>query len=542
LAWLEPLVLLGFGSLFIFRSSLEPQPYQFIKSRKFEALAAFFAIILGLEIVFDGGIISYVQLEHWGIPHPKHFTLLLVEYYLIVLIVIKVIQYTPVVIAKNKNPARLVLSSFLGFIMIGALLLMLPVATVNNQGLSFINALFMSASAVCVTGLAVVDPATQFTFFGQIVLLILIQIGGIGVITFATFLAMYISEQLGVSERHVLQEVVGLDDVRAVSKTLKRIVVVTFSFEFIGALSYYFSWSEEIPDESTRLFFSVFHSISAFCNAGFSLFSNSLADTFNATSWDINLTTMTLIVFGGLGFTSITELLLKFKTIDGRSWRLSAYSKIVLRMTVFLIGIGFISILIMEWNNTLIDYSWIDKVQFALFQSVTTRTAGFNTLDISSLSVAATLFMMTLMSIGGSPSSTAGGIKTTTAYVLFAAMIANIKGKQRLEIAHRTIPNSVVFRAISVLFLAILTSLISVIILSITEPFSFLDILFEQISAFMTVGLSRGITADLSIWGKLVIVFSMFIGRVGLLTFAVAFANKVDSQNYSYPEENIPIN
>ncbi|TNE72316.1 hypothetical protein EP331_07435 [bacterium] len=541
LNWLEPIVLLSFGGLFFFRVVIEPNRFDFIRSRKFEAVAAIFAFILGWEIVLDGGIISYIWLEHLGLDHPKHSILLSVQYYLVFLIVIKVVQQVPKIIAQNSNPARLILSSFGLFILMGAALLMLPVSTPDLKGLPFVDALFMSASAVCVTGLAVVDTATQLSLFGQITILLLIQIGGIGVITFATFLAIYLSDQLGLNHRHILQEVISSEDVRAVSKTLRLIVIVTFIIESIGAIIYFLTWTDLIPGVEKRLFFSVFHSVSAFCNAGFSLFSNSLADPVNALSWSINLTTIILIVLGGLGFTTIAEILMKLRPYENRKWRFSVYSKIVLKMTAILITFGTVFILITEWNGVLEGYNTSEKFLMALFQSVTTRTAGFNSVDISALSLGTTLIFLILMSIGGAPSSTAGGIKTTTMYVLFASMITNIQGKERLEIANRTIPNIVIFRAISTLFLAIITSLISLVIMSLYEPFSLTDLLFEQVSAFMTVGLSRGITAELGSVGKLVLVFSMFVGRVGLLTFAVAFANKAKHQNYLYPEENIPV-
>lgn len=539
----EQFILLSFGLLFFIRLFVEQRPIQFFKTHWLEGIAALFALILSADIFLDSGFFINYLFDLFGIEDPAKVMLNLVQFYLIGLVIIKVVQFIPKIIATTRNPARLILTSFILAILAGAILLMLPEATTNKQGLAFIDALFMSASAVCVTGLAVVDAATQLSFFGQTVILVLIQLGGIGVITFATFLALFLSESVGVSHRHILQDVVSESDVSSVTRTLKHIVAVAFTFEILGAISYYISWVELIPSPSKRVFFAVFHSVSAFCNAGFSLFTNSFADSSNALAWDINLTTMILIVGGGLGFTTIWELVQR--SFPNRSpvfrGRLSVHSLIAIRMTIGLIIAGTLFIMLLEWNGVLSSYSLSEKFLLSLFQSVTTRTAGFNTLDFGAFSTGTTLIVIVLMSIGGSPASTAGGLKTTTIYILFSSMLANIKGKNRLEIANRTIPNEVVFKAITSVFLAFISLISCTIILAIYEPFNFIDLLFEQVSAFMTVGVSRGITADLSSIGKSVLIFSMFAGRVGLLTFAFAFAKKVRHQNYLYPEENVMV-
>lgn len=536
-------ILLGFGVLFFVRLFIEQHPLLFFKTHWLEGIAALIALLLSADIFLDSGLFITYLFDLFGIEEPAKVMLKLVQFYLIGLVVIKVVQFIPKIIATTRNPARLILTSFILAIVAGALLLMLPDATTNSKGLAGIDALFMSASAVCVTGLAVVDVSAQLTFFGQTVILVLIQLGGIGVITFATFLALFLSESVGVSQRHVLQDMVSESDVSAVTRTLKHIIAVAFTFEILGAISYYISWAELIPNPSKRVFFAVFHSVSAFCNAGFSLFTNSFADPTNALSWGINITTILLIVGGGLGFTTIWELVQR--SLPNRSpvfsGRLTVHSLIAIKMTIGLIVAGTFFILLLEWNGVLSSYSLSEKVLLSLFQSVTTRTAGFNTLNFGAFSAGATLIVIVLMTIGGSPASTAGGLKTTTVYVLFSSMLANIQGKNRLEIANRTIPNEVVFKAITSVFLAFISLISCTIILAIYEPFNFMDLLFEQVSAFMTVGVSRGITAELGSVGKSVLIFSMFAGRVGLLTFAFAFAKKVKHQNYLYPEEQIMV-
>lgn len=479
-------------------------------------------------------------LSEIGLPGAEQTLLTVIQIYLVFLVVVKVIQSIPDILAKNLNPARLVLISFFSVIVVGMLLLTLPAATIDGMGLHIIDALFMATSAVCVTGLIVVDTATHLTTFGQGVILVLIQLGGIGVVTFATFLAMFLSGGLSPSERNILKETISGEKVNTISKTMKRIVLLTITVEFAGFVAYYISWAEAIPDTSERLWYSLFHTVSAFCNAGFSVFTNSLADPMNATYLPINVTTMVLVIMGGLGFTTVWESVNRF---SGRRQRkqFTIHSIIVFRMTVFLIVAGTVAVLAIEWNNLLAGYSVGDKILLSMFQSVTSRTAGFNTLDTGSLSAGATMIVVLLMMIGASPSSTAGGLKTTTVYVLYKSMVANIIGSDRVEISNRTVPNAVVLRAITSVFLSAMVMAIGLILLTVFEDFAFIDIFFEVVSAFMTVGLSRGITGSLSDPGKLIIICSMFAGRVGMLTVAVAFAHKVINKNYTYPEESVMV-
>ncbi|MGM0546947.1 MAG: TrkH family potassium uptake protein, partial [Bacteroidota bacterium] len=404
-----------------------------------------------------------------------------------------------------------------------------------------IDALFTSTSAVCVTGLIVVDTATHFTLFGEVVIVTLIQLGGIGIITFATFLFLFISGGLGVGQMNTVKEMVAEKNTSLVTATLKKVVGFTFLVEAIAVAAYYLSWDMEFSSQGQRFLFSVFHAISAFCNAGFSLFTNSLADAHNATNLPVNITTMILIVLGGLGFTVIWELIQR--RTERKIWRrhLSMHTRVVLATTGILIVAGTVLVLILEWDKTLAGHSTGDKFLLSLFQSITTRTAGFNTLDTGAIGIPAILGMLILMLIGGSPASTAGGVKTTTFAVLVRSMIMSIRGYSRMEIFKRTIPNSIIFRAMTVILLAVSCISISTILLSIVEDHAFIDLLFEEVSAFATVGLSRGITGDLTSWGKSIIIVSMFLGRVGILTFMVAFASRADNRKYQYPEESLMV-
>ncbi|WP_340106851.1 TrkH family potassium uptake protein [Rhodohalobacter sp. 8-1] len=537
---IDQALLIGFGVYFYIRLILTTDRSGFLLSRWPEGIAATLALLFGIDLMMTGGDYVINLLEALGISGAENTLLIIVQAYLIFVVGVKIIQAIPKIISSNTNPARLVLTSFLLVIFAGMLLLMLPAATTDGAGLGFVDALFMATSAVCVTGLIVVDTATHLTTFGQGVILVLIQLGGIGIITFATFLAMFLSGGVTLVGRNALREVISGEDVSTIAKTMKHIVLLTFTIEFIGFIGYYFSWTEAIPDQGERIWFSVFHSVSAFCNAGFSLYTNSLADPINATNLPVNITTMILIILGGIGFTTLWETLNRIKG-KPYSKQYSIHSIIVYRMTAFLIIAGTVLVAALEWNSLLADYTVGDKLLFSVFQSVTARTAGFNTLDTSSLGAGVTLIIIVLMSIGASPSSTAGGLKTTTIYVLFKSVIANIIGADNIEISNRTVPTRVVFRALTSVFLATFVLISGLILLTISEDFPFLDILFEQVSAFMTVGLSRGITSSLSDTGKLILVFSMFAGRVGMLTVAVAFAKKVLTRNYKYPEESVMV-
>jgi trk system potassium uptake protein len=536
----DQILLIGFGCFFYTKFFLAVNYTKFLLFRWPEGIAASLALLFGIDLTLNEGIYFISFLNKLGISGAGDTLLVSIQIYLILLVFIKIIQETPTILSKNRNPAQLVLLSFFSIIVVGMLLLMLPSATTDTGGLSFIDALFMATSSVCVTGLIVVDTATHLTLFGQGIILLLIQIGGIGIVTFATFLAMYISGDLGFSERYVLKETISGEEVDTVSKTMKKIVLLTFVIEFFGFISFYLAWSERIPDTRERIWYAIFHSVSAFCNAGFSIFTHSLADPVNATSLTINITTMALIILGGLGFTPVWEFARNIFS-QKTNKRYSIHTIIVFRMTVILISFGTLAFLFTEWSGVLHSFSFWEKILLSAFQSVTTRTAGFNTVDIGELSAGTTLIIIVLMTIGGSPSSTAGGLKTTTIYILFKSMMSNIRGMDRIEIAHRTVPNTVIFRSITAVFLAVVMMTIGLILLTIVENFSFLDILFEQVSAFMTVGLSRGITGNLSDIGKFIIIFSMFAGRVGMLTLAVAFAQKKISRNYKLPEEYVMV-
>ncbi len=452
------------------------------------------------------------------------------------------------------NPAQLFILSFLGIILMGALLLMLPKATYD--GLGFLNALFTSTSAVCVTGLIVVDTGTYFTPFGQNIILVLIQLGGLGILTFASSFSYFFKGMSSYENQLVLGDMTNAQKMGEVFSNLKRILIITFSIEFLGAVFIFFSTTKDIfSNFSERCFFALFHSISAFCNAGFSTMSNSLYEQGFRFNYIMQLVVILLIVLGGLGFPIVINLLkyLKYKfkyyffrsttARQARPWVLNLNSRITLITTFSLIVGGTIIFYFNEYSNTLAEHHGFGKVVGALFEAVTPRTAGFNNVDMGALHFSTLMVTILLMWIGASPASTGGGIKTSTFAIATLNFLSLAKGKSRIEVYRREIAELSVRRAFAIISLSLLV--IGLAILAISKSDSektLLSIAFECFSAYSTVGLSVGITAGLSSAGKWIIILVMFIGRVNALTILIALFNKTKYTEYRYPTEEILIN
>lgn len=436
------------------------------------------------------------------------------------------------------NPAQILVIGFATVILIGSILLNLPIASKNGESVGFINSLFTATSAVCVTGLVVVDTATHWTVFGQIVILILIQIGGLGFMTIATLFALIFRKRISLKERLVMQEALNQFNISGIVRLTQYILITTLIIEGIGAMLLSIRF---IPIYGVwkGIGMSIFHSVSAFCNAGFDLFGDFKSLTPFVDDTLVNVTIMALIIIGGLGYTVILDVVQKRKFS-----RLFLHSKLVLFISFSLIVLGFLTILILEYNNpaTLGELSNRGKILSAMFHSVTPRTAGYNTLPTGELTMATLFFTIILMFIGGSPAGTAGGVKTTTAGVLFLSIISIIKGKEDTEIFSRRIPREIVSRSLAVIGVAMALVIIVTMVLTITEKSkSFLEVFFEATSAFGTVGLSMGITPDLSWMGRLIISFTMFAGRVGPLTLALALASRQENRKglLKYPEDKV---
>jgi len=438
---------------------------------------------------------------------------------------------------KNKEftSAQFLVIGYFIVIFSGSILLMFPIATTAEGSMGFINALFTSTSATCVTGLIVVNTSTAFTVFGQLVIMFLIQVGGIGIMTMSSLIALVLGRKIGLKERLLIKDDLDHLQVSGMVRLVKYVLTFTFVIEgtaafilFIRFIFDYNFWR--------AIYLAIFHAVSAFNNAGFDLFGNSL----EGFTGDIvvNFVVISLIVLGGLGFAVMAEL------YDNKGIKkFTLQTKMVLSFTLLLIVIGFFSFLFLEYNNqaTIGNLPFGQKLLASLFLSITPRTAGFNTVATGQLHSSTLFITIVLMFIGASPGSTGGGIKTTTFGVLLMTVWNLIKGNDDIEIFKRRLEDSVVFKALVTAFLALALIIVVTMLLSITEAKGFMSILFETVSAFGTVGLSTGITSTLSEVGKILITFTMFVGRVGPLTLALALAEKKHRGVYHYPKENVMV-
>jgi len=447
---------------------------------------------------------------------------------------------------KNLSPGNVLILYYAVSILVGSAALCLPWA-VNGPPLPFLDALFTATSAQCVTGLVVVDTGTRFTLFGQSVILLLIQTGGLGITTFSVFLFFYLGRGVSLRGRWLIQETLLHTPVGSLGELLRSIFWLTLIIEGIGAALLAVSF---VPDLgwSQGLFSALFHSVSAFCNAGFSLFSDSLIGYRNSPL--VNLTIMGLIILGGIGFLVICEVL-EFMRRRNERRRLSLHAKLVLWTTLILIVGGALAIGLLERKAGLRGMGFGEGVWTSLFQSVTARTAGFNTIDLNRFEVPTLVLMMFLMFVGASPGSSGGGIKTTSLALFVAILHSRLKGSQHTNVFRRTIPDELVTKTLTLVMLAALLVgfcafwLLSVQMsgLSFSESRGvFMDYMFEVVSAFATVGLSLGATAKLVPAGKVIIILLMFVGRVGLLTAAFAIIRRSREDTVvRYAEENIMI-
>ena len=438
----------------------------------------------------------------------------------------------------SQNPPVLVLISFIFAIFTGTLLLMLPAATVIGKQTSALGALFTSASATCVTGLIVYDTGTHFTMFGQSIILFLLQIGGLGIMTVSSAFAVILRQRLTVRSQNLIQNVVGETNTIDMVRLIRSIVMVTFMFELLGALLLFFTFNSEFTSTGTAVYHSVFHSVSAFCNAGFSLYQDSFIGF--RTNFNINFVITSLIIIGGIGFPVLVDLnkniFNKFKLS-----RLTLHSKIVILMTLGLLLLGMIGFFIAEYNVQMKEFSLSERLYASYFQSVTTRTAGFNTIDNAGLSKASSFISNLFMFIGASPGSTGGGLKTTTLMIVLISVWSMFKGEKDVNIFKRKVSELVIKKVLALIAASIAVISLVIFVLLIIEPFSFEKIIFEAFSAFGTVGLSMGITAQLSNVGKMLIIMLMYLGRVGPLTLIFAISESRTKTNFSFTEEKISI-
>ncbi|MFH1993752.1 MAG: TrkH family potassium uptake protein [Pseudomonadota bacterium] len=445
---------------------------------------------------------------------------------------------------RKTHPAVLLLFSFLLAIGAGTCLLLTPYATVSGE-ISLIDALFTAASAVCVTGLTVVDTGTYFTLFGQWTILVLIQLGGLGIMTISVTIFHLIGKRVSFTQRKAMQETFAHTPREDIYQLLKLIFIFTGIAELCGIILLYIHWSREYPPVEA-LYMAVFHSVSAFCNAGFSLFKNSFMGYLDDPL--LNWTICALIVFGGIGFPVVYDIYQQIFHRREKRFKLSVQTKTVLTTTIVLIISGMALFLFLESDNTLKLCSTSGSLQAALFQSITCRTAGFNTVDMANLGNATAALMILLMFIGASPGSCGGGIKTTTFAVLGAFTWSRLRSNIRVNMFKKSIPKESVSKSISIVFLAISVIAVIFFLVLLSQQGEAIDAatsnefrvyLFEVVSAFSTVGLSMGATTEINSWGKALVILIMLIGRVGVLTFSYIIAGEELREGIEYAEENL---
>ena len=442
-------------------------------------------------------------------------------------------------ITKKFSRMQIIALGFLSIIIIGTLLLMLPFASKDGHSAGLVNALFTATSATCVTGLVVFDTFAHWTVFGQVVILILIQVGGLGFVTLGMFLSLLLKRKIGLSEREMLHESVSAMSVSGMVKLTKEIIVGTICIEGIGAIILSLRFIKDFGI-GRGIYYGIFHSISAFCNAGFDLIGiKSEYSSFTSYVGDpvVNITIIALIIIGGIGFL-VWDDILKHK-LEFKKYML--HTKLVLVSTAALIIGGTILFFIFEYSNTLEGMPVGTKILASLFSSVTPRTAGFNTIDTGMLSDSSKLLTMLLMFIGGSPGSTAGGIKTTTAVVIFLTLVSSLRKETGTNVFSRRIELEAIRKATMVFFLSILMVITASLIICSVQNLALTDVLFESFSAMGTVGMTTGITRELNTISRIVIILLMYSGRIGSLTFALSFGDKRIAKQIVMPSERINI-
>ena len=446
---------------------------------------------------------------------------------------------------KSISTTQLIMLSFLLALIVGSILLYLPISSATGKSVSYIDALFTATTSICVTGLVTVPTYSTWSIFGQVVILLLIQIGGLGVITVMFAFMVGFNKRIGIGNRILIQDIFNLNSMSGVVKFLKNVIIGTFVVEGVGALLYMIVF---VPEYGLKgIWFSIFNAISAFCNAGMDILGEDSLCSY-VSNPIINIVTCSLIILGGIGYIVWWDILRCIRNIKKMGWRcfrfLTLHSKIALFMTGFFILIGTVVVFIFEYNNpnTMKEFSLFNKIQASVFQSVTTRTAGFMTIPQQDFTQVSAIISMLLMIVGGSPSGTAGGVKTVTIAVLFASAFTTLKDEQDVVFFNRKVTEEAIKKSVAVITIFLLIFLSSTVLLASVINADLLDIMYETISATATVGLSRNLTTLLGMSGKLIIIITMFLGRVGPISLFIAFYTKKTRHNIiRCPKEEISV-
>ncbi len=528
---------------FLIRVFYDFHPVDFLRDNKVEAFILFLIAFDQLVSLFTGAHVVQQFMKLIGFPGIHAYYNLFIQFYFFIIIAVELGKAGRFIEYIKIGPSGLLALSFIFIIISGAGLLLLPEMTVS--GIRPIDALFTSTSACCVTGLVVVDTAVCFTLKGKTIIMLLIQIGGLNIISFATLFATFYRNSAGIKMQSLIKDIVSTDKISNTRGLLRKIFLYSIIIEISGALLLFVTWPDELIFRGIgeKIYFSVFHSVSAFNNAGFALFTDNLYDLTVRHAYNLQLVISALIFLGGIGFI-VLEDVFGLRNIRERrriKWkRLQAHSRIALYTSFILVVAGALVFYLVEYRHSISGYGIYGSVVSSIFQSVTCRTAGFNTVNFTHLGLPVMIFMMFLMFVGASPGSTGGGIKTTTFSVIIRSAISTIKGRKNVEIVKHTISSDTISKAYSIALFSISLIFISTFILSATEPDkTFIGLLFEEISAFGTVGLSTGITSSLSFAGKSIIILTMYIGRIGTLTLALAITKRIVYSKYRYSEINV---
>jgi potassium uptake TrkH family protein len=541
-SFLFPFLALCYTSKIVLRKKMLPKSRNIVDG----TLLAF--ILFGLLVHYR--VIAFDQGESLANLSLRHF------FRNLLITILFLVELSKLSLSVNKlalHPASVFVYSFLLVILVGMGLLMLPNATVN--GISWIDALFTSTSAVCVTGLIVLDTSSEFTYLGQFIIMILFQVGGLGMMTFTSFFGFFFKGSYSLQNQLFLRDFINEDNISAVQSTLLKIILFTVGIEGVAAFLIYAMTDPSLFKESGDLvFFSVFHAISGFCNAGFSTLKNGLYEAGFRDLYNVHLVIAFTIILGGLGFPVFLGYFNYFRhlwigtkkmVIQGEQFKhvprvVNINIRLIVYTTVILLVVGFITYFVFEADHTLKGLSPYGKIVTAFFGSVTPRTAGFNTVDMTALALPTVLIYLILMWIGASPGSTGGGLKTSTFAVAVLNTLSVAKGKTSVEVFGRRIANETIKKAFAVILLSFLVIGLGVFLVLLFNPeLQLIDVAFEIFSAFSTVGLSLGITASLSTGSKLVVIVIMFLGRVGTLTVLVAFLRKTRNAQYKLPKETV---
>jgi trk system potassium uptake protein TrkH len=547
--YLDYLIYVDVGIIFFFvaenfvRLGISREKLDYLKSHWMDFLFIFLFITqIVLIRFFSRTHIMETFLVKLNIVSLTKAYIVTVQVYIALALFTKTIDANRFIARLKMSAPQMVLASFAAVIAIGTVMLLLPRATTTGNSMPFVDALFTATSATCVTGLIVVDTGSYFSQFGQVIIMLLIQLGGIGIMSLVAFSAAAIGRGIGMRERAMLKDILDSNFIGEVTRLLRNIVLITVIFETAGVLVLSRIWARDFPSPMTTFYYSLFHSISAFCNAGFSLFSDSL-EGFRARG-DVVMTFAVLIIIGGLGFIALSNLFKYFLGWVRRAKprpRLNLHTKIVLLTSAVLLVVGTVAFYALEVDDSMENFTGSERALSAFFSSVTARTAGFSTVRMSAIAVPTALVVIFLMFIGASSGGTGGGVKTNTFAVLIATLRSMLRARQDVEVFHRAIPSDIVTKAICVVMLSVGLVFATSLVVAAYERTGFTGILFETVSAFGTVGLSRGLTQGLTAPSKVAIIITMFLGRIGPLTLGLAISQRVHEQTYRYPKERVMI-